>query len=113
MTNNPYCYFFDWVRMEESGAKWGIERFYRGLRNPLAPKPPIPKPSKPFYPAYGGCIIYQIQRFVKPFYPKYRPKNAQKMQENVGKTPEKIQKGLVIMVKVLNISGFKFPLRNV
>jgi|694.fasta_scaffold00124_149 hypothetical protein len=31
--------------MEESGAKWGIERFYRGRRNVLAAKPPYPKPS--------------------------------------------------------------------
>ena len=31
--------------MDESGAKWGIERFYRWRRNVLAPKPPIPKPS--------------------------------------------------------------------
>jgi hypothetical protein len=31
--------------MDESGAKWGIERFYRGRRNVLAAKPPIPKPS--------------------------------------------------------------------
>jgi hypothetical protein len=28
--------------MEESGVKWVIERFYRGLRNPLAAKPPTP-----------------------------------------------------------------------
>ena len=28
--------------MDESGAKWGIERFYRWRRNVLAPKPPIP-----------------------------------------------------------------------
>jgi hypothetical protein len=31
--------------MEESGVKWVIERFYRGRRNPLAAKPPYPKPS--------------------------------------------------------------------
>jgi len=31
--------------VEESGAKWVIGGFYGGLRNVLAAKPPIPKPS--------------------------------------------------------------------
>jgi len=43
-----------------------IERFYRWRRNPLAAKPPIPKPFKPFYPAYGACIIPPKPWFVKP-----------------------------------------------
>jgi hypothetical protein len=43
-----------------------FERFYRWRRNPLAAKPPYPKPSKPFYPAYLACIIPPKPWFVKP-----------------------------------------------
>jgi len=42
--------------MEESGVKWRIERFYRWRRNLWRAKPPIPKPSKPLYPAYGAAL---------------------------------------------------------
>ena len=54
--------------MEESGVKWGIERFLEGLRNT---KPPIPHPQT-FYPKpyiriwgyyIGGIKVCQVFKY--------------------------------------------------
>ena len=65
--------------MDESGAKWGIERFYRWRRNVLAPKPPIPKPYKPSYPAYGAALYTKYRGLSNLYTLKTPYKNAQKM----------------------------------
>ena len=67
--------------MEESGAKWGIERFYEGLRNPLAPKPPIPKPSKPLYPAYGAALYTKYEGLSNLFTLNTALKNVEKCRK--------------------------------
>jgi len=62
--------------MEESGVKWGMERFFRGRRNPLALKPSYPKPS---YPAYGAALYTKYRGLSNLFILNTALKNVQKM----------------------------------
>jgi hypothetical protein len=65
--------------MDESGAKWGIERFYRGRRNVLAAKPPIPKPFKPSNLHMRHALYLQNHGLSNLYTLKTPYKNAQKM----------------------------------
>jgi hypothetical protein len=91
--------------MEESGVKWVIERFYRGLRNPLAAKPPYPKPSNlpnlhmrhALYPQYHGLSNLLC--------PEKHNKKVIKVLENQEKSIERFDN----YGNNLYISGIFFP----
>ena len=56
-----------------------IERFYRWRRNPLAAKPPIPKPPKPSNLHMGAALYTRYGGLSNLFILKTPHKNPQKV----------------------------------
>ena len=66
-----------------------IERFYRWRRNPLAAKPPIPKPSKPPYPHIPHALYPQNHGLSNLYSLKKCHKNVAKCFKTPGKNLER------------------------
>jgi len=62
--------------VEESGVKWGMERFFRGLRNPAADKPSIPN----LISCIWGALYTKIDGLSSP---KSPPKNVGKITKTL------------------------------
>jgi hypothetical protein len=66
-----------------------IGRFYRWRRNPLAAKPPYPKPFKPFYPHIWHALYPQNHGLSNLYSLKKCHKNVAKSFKTPGKNLER------------------------